>query len=116
MLLVVLMAVSMQLIGATAGQRRAIRDRRTALAEASNVMERLSIYNWDELTPKVVADFQLSDNAREVLAECRLKIEVAEVPDDPDARRITVEVAWQDSRGRPARPVRLVAWRYRVAG
>ena len=113
-LLATLMTVCLQLFKATAAQRRALQDRHAAIRETVNLMERLSVYPWDELTPKNVAVLEISDESRQSLAEARLEIDVTRTPDEPEAKRITVTLQWQNHSGRPERPVRLVAWRYRT--
>lgn len=116
-LLGTLLTVCLQMVGATAARRRAVEDRQTAMLEAGNVMERLAARPWDELTPEAVAEIELSSEARESLLEGRLEVDVTRGgPDEPDAKRVAVLVRWNDRSGKPQRPVRLVAWRYRRAG
>ena len=113
-LLAALLTVCVQFLGATAARRRAMEDRQTAILEAGNVMERLGARQWHELTPETARAMELSEEAQQSLAEARLEVEVAEVPDEAGARRVAVAVHWEDGSGRPQRPVRLVAWRYRI--
>lgn len=113
-LLGVLLAVCLQMLAAMAGHRRALEERQTAIVEASNVIERLSAAPWDALVQEEVAAIDLSDWAKGALPEGRLDVEVTPSGDSPEARRIVVAVHWRDASGNAARPVRLVAWRYRV--
>jgi len=113
-LLVTLLMVCLQMLGATADQRRAIRDRHTALQACTNLMERLCALRWAELTPQRVAEMQLPAEVQEALSGVELNIDLAEPDGEPDVKRITVLLRWQGRPGRPQRPVRLVAWRYRA--
>jgi len=112
LLLAVLFAVSMRMVGATAARRRAAEDRRAAMREAANVMERLAVRPWNELTPEAVADLRLSNEAANALRGATLKIDVTDQPGEPQGKRIVVEVHWRDSAGKSLPPRRLTAWRY----
>ncbi len=107
-----LLVVCLQLFSAAAGQRRAAQQRQAAIREAANVMERLDGLSFDRLTPEGVGRVQLCDEARQALPGAELEIQLSTPAGEPEARRITVLLRWQDRTGRPLRPVRLVAWRY----
>ncbi len=112
-LLTCTMAMVAQMLGRSNARRRDAGHHRIAVQEAANVMERLSVRPFDELTPDGVANEQLSPQATESLREGVVEVHVSEVAGEPDARRIGVAVRW---RGRPAQPapsVELVTWRYR---
>ena len=112
-LLVVMLTICLQFFRATAAQRRAIQDRRTAIREADNVMERVCARPWQELTPEGVASVQLSEEVQQVLPGGQLEIEVTQLNDEPDGKRVTVLLHWPAGSNQPDRSVRLVAWRYR---
>ncbi len=107
------MTACLQLLGTAAGQRRAIRQQQAALREAGNVLERLSVRPWDELTPANAQQVQLSPEARAALPEGKLTVEITTPPDEQNARRSAGAVEWQDRSGAWPPPVRLVTWRYR---
>jgi hypothetical protein len=110
-LLAATMSVCLQLLGAHAAQQQAIQRRQAAVREAANVMERAAAVPFRELTPQRLAEIQLSPEASATLPDGELTIELAVVPEDPGARRITVSIRWQDRNGEWLKPVQLTAWR-----
>ena len=112
-LLAVMMTICLQFFRATAAQRRAIQDHRTAIREADNLMERVCARPWEELTPEGVAGVQLSEEARRALGGSQVEIDVTQPDDEPDGKRITVLLRWPAGPDQPDRSVWLVAWRYR---
>lgn len=115
-ILMVLLAVSMQFLHATAVHRRATRQREVALEEMANLMERLAAIRWPDLTTERARQVQLSDVARHALPGAALTIEVTQPAQEPSAKRIAVALAWEDQSRRLGRPMRLSAWRYRNEG
>ena len=113
-LLVTLLMICLQLLGATAAGRRAVRDRQTALLTSANLMERVCALPWSELTTDRVSQMQVPADVRESLAGAELEIDLAQADGQPNAKRITILLRWQGRPGRPEHPVRLVAWRYRA--
>jgi prepilin-type N-terminal cleavage/methylation domain-containing protein len=114
-LLATLLTVCVQLSGAASGEQRALRRRQAASNEAANVLERLSIRPWNELTDKNLAELPLSAAARQSVPEARLEVRVAEAAGQAGAKRISVLIRWPDRDGRSEQTVRLRAWRYRAA-
>lgn len=112
-LLATTMTISLQMLHATAARHRATEMRQTAISEAANVMQRLGAVPFDKLDAQDAGQMKLSEVAGRRLPGGRLEIELAEVADQPDAKRIVVRIHWQDRTGRAAGPVQLVAWRYR---
>jgi Tfp pilus assembly protein PilE len=111
-ILMVLLAICLEILGAAAAGRRAAAGRQAAVLEAANVLERVAARPWDELEAEKA---QLSPAARALLPEAELKIVVAAAPDEPEAKLITVSLRWQGSNSLPVPPVCLSAWRYRGA-
>jgi type II secretory pathway pseudopilin PulG len=110
-LLATLATVCVQLSGTASAEQRALRRRQAAMNEAANVLERLSLRAWNELTDKNLAEFPLSAAARQSVSEARLEVHVAEPAGQAGTKRISVHIR----DGRPAQSVRLTAWRYRSA-
>ncbi len=113
-LLGALMTTCLQLLHLTAAHHRATESRQLAIREADNVMQRLAAARFDDLTPEAARQIQLSEEASRGLPGAKLAVEVRDVPDRSDARRIVVRIEWQDRTGRSVRPVELVAWRYSI--
>jgi prepilin-type N-terminal cleavage/methylation domain-containing protein len=105
-----LLAVSLQLLAATAQQRSVADQRQFAVLEAENMMERLAARPWAELTPQTAVP--LSPAVRARLPSAEVKVEVAPAPNDPLAKRIVVALRWRDQTGQFVQPVRIVTWRW----
>lgn len=108
------MTVFVQMLSAMAARDREAARRTTALAEAGNALERLTAMPWNELTPELAAQASLSPAAAEHLPGGELQASIESLESQPPARRIAVEVRWKDRRGRPATPVKLMAWVHRA--
>jgi Tfp pilus assembly protein PilV len=108
--LAVLVGVA-QLLAMVAGQRRLARQHAVAVLEAGNLMEQLMARPWPEIDPKTLAAVQLSEPCRQCLPEARLRVDVA--PEDPDTKRIRIEIDWRTASGRPVEPIRLLGWKSR---
>jgi hypothetical protein len=111
-LLGTLLVVCLQLLQATAAQRRTADQRQLALFELGNVLERLSARPWAELTPKSVAGEKPSAWLGNRLPGAELKIEVTTPASEPSAKRIVVSLRWQQRGGRYLPPVKITTWRF----
>jgi Tfp pilus assembly protein PilV len=110
-----------QMTAAVTGQQRAATQRQLARQQAANLLEWLFALPDRELADWTTDEVQLelSETARQWLPGAVATATVASPDDPPDrtegqaipGRRIQVQVGWTDKAGRPARPVRLVAWR-----
>jgi prepilin-type N-terminal cleavage/methylation domain-containing protein len=111
-LLGTILVVCLQLLAATAVQRRVIDQRQFALAEVENTMERLAARPWNELKVQTVAG-QLSPAARGRLPAAEMKVEVTTSSAEPLAKRVAVSLRWHDRSGQFTKPVTLVTWRWK---
>ncbi len=93
---------------------RATRWRAAALAEADNLMERVTAQPWNDLEPEKLAPFTLSDDFRSAVPNAALQLSVEPSAERPESRRISVEIAWPGPTGGAVRPVRLTSWVYRI--
>jgi len=112
------MTVCLQMLSVVAAQHRVIETQETAIREAANLMERLSVVPWDELTTENLQDTTLSEPASRRLTGAELIIDVTDSPITEssapiDAKRITLSIRWKDRTGQFVRPVQLTAWRTR---
>jgi hypothetical protein len=112
-LLGTLLVVCLQLLQATAAQRRSADQRQLALIEVGNVLERLAARPWAELTPKSVANEKPSAWLGNRLRGAELKIEVTTPAGEPDVKRIAVSLRWQDRNGRYLPPIGITTWRWK---
>ena len=113
-LLGTLLVVCLQLLSAAVAQRRAADQRQCAMVELDNVMEQGTARPWAELTTAALAQEKLSPSADRQLPGAELKIEVFTAADQPNAKRITAALRWQDRSGRLLVPVTLTTWRYKI--
>jgi hypothetical protein len=112
-LLGMLLAVSLQLLAAAAAQRQAVDQRQLAIFEASNVLERIAGRPWSDLTPQALAAEKPSAEVLKEMPEAELNVEMATPSTEPNAKRITVSLRWQDRNGQFLPPVKLTTWKYK---
>jgi prepilin-type N-terminal cleavage/methylation domain-containing protein len=96
------------------GQQRHATQRQLARQEAANLMEEIFGLSQEGLTQWASAgrELELSETARNWLPEAVVTAAVDTVDESPPGKRIQVEVRWTDKSGQPARPVRMIAWRF----
>lgn len=110
-LLGVVTATVIPTLGWLIRQRKFNQERQAAVLEVGNLMERLTVLEWDELTSERAEQFQLSEPLENQLAEPRLTVAVD--AEDDAAKRVLIQLSWQIGPGRAAPPVRLAAWVYK---
>jgi Tfp pilus assembly protein PilE len=110
-LLAVVVAAAVPTLGSIVRQRTFNQQRQAAILEVGNLMERLRLLDFDELTPERAAQIKLSQSLEAQLAEPRLTVTVD--AENDAAKRVLIQLAWQTGPGRAAPPVRLAAWNYR---
>jgi Tfp pilus assembly protein PilV len=112
--------VAARMLIAASAQRKAMDLRQIALIEAGNVMERLAAEPWPKLDAAEFGTWKLCPQAARALPRAKLEIQIKSMPGkpaakEPAAKRVTVIVSYGGDDNRPAREVRLVAWRYEHA-
>jgi prepilin-type N-terminal cleavage/methylation domain-containing protein len=112
-LLGALLVIVVPTLGWIAHERRAATLHQELLEAAQNVMDRFTAQNWDDITPDAAAELALDEPLVRRTA-ATLSAEVTSPPDDADAKRVALKIAWTDTRGQPAPPVWLTAWVYRL--
>ncbi len=95
-------------------QQRAIQSRELAIAEAGNLMERLTSLPWNDLTAEKLAALNPSESFHQAIPGAKLHATIEPSGDQPESRRIHLEINWSDPAGQPVRPVRLTSWVYRI--
>jgi len=111
-----ILAVVLKFYAAMAAGEVAVRHRDVAAREAANVLERLWQWPWDQLTAEKAREVRLGEEAQQGLPGGELAVEISQPAQEPDAKRIAVEIRWRERPDAPPSPVRLVAWRYRNPG
>lgn len=114
LVLTALTAICLQFFAAANDQRTQVFARLTATQEAANLLERARALDWNDLTPRSTAKFQLSPQARRVLSEGRVEVLVDQAAGALPAKRVAASVWWRPQPGVPEQEVRLLAWRYKT--
>lgn len=94
-----------------AKQRREVERRQAGLEFLENQLERLTALSFDELTPERAGAVKIPEAFRDRWPEATLSARVIDEPEER-AKRINLELRWQEQRGGPTVPIRLTAWIY----
>lgn len=108
-----LLAMSVQVFGWTARERRAADRRAAALVEAGNQLDQLTMVSWDELTDKSAEAVKLSDEATAILPDAKLEVLLKQSDKDTTSKQITVIIDWLGNHRQREGPVKLTAWVYK---
>ncbi|MEO8494093.1 MAG: hypothetical protein ABI614_03415 [Planctomycetota bacterium] len=111
-LAVVVMIAVAQLVAVVVKQRHGVAQTRLATEEVANVMERVMVLPWNDLTAEAVARFAVSPETTVGLAEPQLSVAVTNLDDPLPTKQIEITLSWQDLAHRRVEPVRLVAWKH----
>ena len=95
-----------------ARERQYGRQQQAALLAVGNLMERLTMLEWEELTSEQAATFELPEGTRTELPDAHLTVTVAAADTEAIAKHVFIELKWEVAPNRPAPPVRLAAWVY----
>lgn len=111
-LLMVAMTLTIKVLGLVAHERRASERRQRALVEVANVMEQITAYPFDKVTPELGGQIKLSETAQQALPGAELAVDVgASTPGQGrSAKRIGVRLRWRGPGGELVTPVRLTSW------
>jgi hypothetical protein len=111
-LLTIAMTLTIRVLGTVAAERRASEHRQRALVEVANLMERITAYPFDEVTPEVARRLKLSPPAERSLPDSELAVDIAssEPGQGRSAKRIAIKLRWRTAGGEWAAPVRLTSW------
>jgi Tfp pilus assembly protein PilV len=103
-----------QMTIAVMGQQREATQRQLARHEAANLLERLYALPDDQLVQweADAGPWELSETARQSLPSVAAAATVTRESPTSTDMRLEVEIRWTNAADRPARPVRLVAWRH----
>jgi hypothetical protein len=111
-LLMIAMTLTVKVLAIVASERRASERRQCALIEVANVMERITAYPFDQVTPALAGRLALSRAAHESLPDSELAVDVAASEPGPgqSTKRIAIRLRWRGSGGEWSAPVRLTSW------
>jgi prepilin-type N-terminal cleavage/methylation domain-containing protein len=107
----VLFGLAVQMLAVAAQQRRALARRSAALELASNLLERATTLAYDQVTVERLE--QLASDLEPKLPGTRWYMDVRDARDSKlPAKRVTVRLVWDQSRGRKVPATQLMAWKY----
>lgn len=113
-LAIIVMVAIAQLVAIVVRQRHEVNQARVASQATANIMERLIVLPWDELSDEGVRAFAVSDELAASLDEPQLSITVSKLDEPLPAKQIEVALSWRDQANRRVEPTRLVAWRHQA--
>ena len=100
-----------QFLVASSQQRRVAHQRRLALQEVANRMERVLAVKYDDVTAAAIEKEELSAQAMEQLPAAKLTASVTDEAGPPAGKRVRLEISWEQVGDR-VKPVGLTVWRY----
>jgi hypothetical protein len=111
-ILMIAMSLTVKVLGWVALERRAAERRQRAVLEVANVMERITAYPFEEVTPDLTRRIRLSTTTGQSLPDSDLSVEVTN--SDPgagrSAKRIAIRLRLKGRSGEWEAPVRLTSW------
>lgn len=93
-------------------QRRVGDQRRLALEELSNRMERVLAAKWEDVTAEAIEKQAIAPQILDALPDAKLTAHVSNEPAPPLGKKIRLEITWEQGEGRIS-PIGLTAWRLR---
>ena len=114
-MLMIAMTLTVKVLGWVGSQRKVWDRRQWAAQEAANLMERVTSRPFGDVTAESAKQLVLSPQARRLLPEAELKVEISENDQAGGAgsKRVALQLRWHNRSGEWDAPVRLVSWIYR---
>jgi hypothetical protein len=113
-LVTIAMTLTVRVLGWVALERRGAERREQAVVEVANLMERITAYPFEEVTPDLAGRLTLSEAARRSLPDPELAVDVSGVDHASAqglaAKRIAIRLRWRGTTGEWVAPVRLTSW------
>ncbi len=91
------------------GERQQSEVRYQAIEAAANLLEAARTCSWDDLDTKWAESRQLPSSLTERLQSPKLLVQVLPEPSRKQMKRLTVELTWTQTDGRPAPPITVTA-------
>lgn len=103
-----------QFLIASSQQRKLADQRRLALEEISNRLERVLAAKSDEVNADAIERQEFTPEVQEILPAAKLTASVADEPGPAGGKRVRLEISWEQN-GQRVTPLGLTAWKYRAA-
>jgi hypothetical protein len=115
MMLMIAMALTVKVLGWVGVERKVWDRRQWAAQEAANIMEQITSGPFEAVNAESSKKLTLSPEARRLLPDAELKVDVGENDQAGGAgsKRVALQLRWHNRSGEWDAPVRLVAWIYR---
>jgi len=111
-LLMIAMTLTIKVLGVVALERRNSERKQRAVMEVANLMERITAFPFEQVTPGLAGRMTVSDAVRQSLPDSELAVDV--VGSEPGAgrraKRIAIKLRWRGRSGEWEAPVRLTSW------
>ena len=114
--LAVLLAASIlltQFLVASSQQRKLADQRRLALEELFNRLERVMVAKWDDVTAAEIEKQEFSRLVEQSLPAAKLTASVTDEAEPIGGKRIRLEISWEQY-GERVKPIALTGWKYRA--
>ena len=115
MLLAVALVAVAQLLAVAARQRRETRWRTVATREVANITEQVMALPWNQTSTENFSTVALHDTTQTLL-DATLEVEVTDVTEPREAKRIRISLAYRNTADLPVEPITLVAWKFAPGG
>jgi hypothetical protein len=114
-MLMIAMALTVKVLGWVGLERKVWDRRQWAAQEAANLMEEVTSRPFEEVNAESTKKLALSPEARRLLPDAELKLEIGENDQAGGAgsKRVALQLRWHNRSGEWDAPVRLVSWIYR---
>jgi hypothetical protein len=115
-LLGILMTVSVQMMRVMGDRHRAAERRAAALQTVESLAEMLGNMPWDELSTDAAEKIAIPESMSRHLPGAKLSVTVNDESEPVVAKRLMLELRWNNPRGQTPAPVRLTTWVFPDAG
>jgi hypothetical protein len=109
-LLGILMTVSVQMLRVMGDRQRAAERRAAALQTVQALAETLGNMPWDELSDSAANEIAIPESMSKYLPGAKLSVTVNDESEPIVAKRVMLELHWNNPRGQSPAPVRLTTW------
>ena len=106
-------ALLSQFLVASSQQRKLADQRRLAMEEISNRLERVLASKWDDVNARAIEKQEFTPEVQEILPAAKLTASVHDEPGPTGGKRVRLEISWEQ-KGQRVTPLGLTAWKYRA--